>query len=259
MSALHHWHDINGQTWHGSEHFPLKVCHAATSSLPSSSTLPPRPPVLPAHLLALWHNLDFNDTFDSAVSAVATCAFWGVCHLGEITVPSIASFNATIHVTQTPGVTFLTSGPTATHSAKFHVPWTKTTKFLGADICITAISNDSCPVLAMEHHLLSNMGLPPSSHLFAYRTASGCLPMMKKAFTERCAEVFMHAGLPAIYGHSFQIGGATEHLQQGLSIDLLKIQGHWKSDAFEHYLRSTNEVQGYLRSGCLCRVMSRWG
>ncbi|KAF9515389.1 hypothetical protein BS47DRAFT_1255538, partial [Hydnum rufescens UP504] len=245
MSTLHHWHEINGQIWHGNDPFLLKVCHAATSSLPSSPSLPPRPPVFPVHLFALQNHLDFNNTFDSAVFAVATCAFWGVCHLGELTVPSVTSFDATIHVSWAPGVMFLGSGPSPTCSAKFHVPWTKTTKFLGADICITVISHGSSPVLAMEHHLLSNRGLHgllPLAHLFAYRTASGCLPMTKMAFNAWCTEVFMHAGFPAVYGHSLWIGGATEHLWQGLSIHLLKIQGCWKSDAFEHYLWKTDEV-----------------
>ena len=66
--------------------------------------------------------------------------------------------------------------------------------------------------------------------------------MTKAAFNDRCADIFSRSGLPAIYGHSFRIGGATEHLRRGLSIDLLKIQGRWKSDAFERYLRKTDEV-----------------
>ena len=242
MSALHHWHDINGQVWHGDHPFVQKIRHAAVASVPPPILRPTRPPVLPQHLVALRNSLNFNDTFDSAVFAVATCAFWGVCHLGEITVPSVAAFAPEQHVTHACGAVFSSHGYQHVRSVKFHVPWTKTEKFRGADISLTAISGPSCPVLALEHHLLSNAGLPPSAHFFAYKTPAGHLPMVKAAFMDRCTEIFTAAGLPPIQGHSFRIGGATEHLRRGLSVDLLKIQGRWKSDAFQRYMRKTDEI-----------------
>jgi hypothetical protein len=241
LSALHHWHDLNGQQWHGTDPFVLKIRHAAVSHLPPPSSLSTRYPVLPQHLVALRENLDFDNTFDSAVFAVATCAFWGVCRLGEITVPSISAFDSSYHVTRCCGLVF-SHGASNPQSAKFRLPWTKTEKSSGAFISLTAISGPSCPIIALQHHLLSNSDLPSSAHLFAYKTSTGFLPMVKKTFLDRCSDIFRSVGLLPIHGHSFRIGGATEHLRRGLSVDLLKIQGRWKSDAFQRYIRRSDEI-----------------
>jgi hypothetical protein len=241
LSALHHWHDLNGQQWCGNDPFVLKIRHSALAHLPPPTSLSTRPPVLPQHLIALRENLDFNNTFDSAVFVVATCAFWGVCRLGELTVPSISAFDPSIHVTRNCNLSFSDTS-SYPRSAKFSLPWTKTEKSSGTTVSITAIPGPLCPVVALRHHLLSNSDLPPSAHFFAYKTSKGFLPMVKKSFLDRCTNIFRSAGLATVHGHSFRIGGATEHLRRGLPVDLLKIQGRWKSDAFQRYLRRTDEI-----------------
>ena len=40
-------------------------------------------------------------------------------------------------------------------------------------------------------------------------------------------------------GHGLRRGGATFALQCGLPVDLLKIQGDWKSNCVERYLESS--------------------
>jgi hypothetical protein len=188
-----------------------------TISIPPPLPTSSQAPVLLQHLLALQNNLDFNNTFDSAVFAVATCAFWGVCHLGEITVPSISSFD--LAVTCTGSLLSFPPNSLTPHSITFHIPWSKTTRSAGADISITALLNLSCPVVALHHHLLSNSDLLPSAHLFTFKTPDGLHHMVKKAFTDCCSSIFLSADLPVVHGHSFRIGGATEHLHQGLSVD----------------------------------------
>jgi hypothetical protein len=242
LSALHHWHDLNGQQWHGSDPFVHKIRRAAVTCLPPSSSLSMRTPVIPQHLIALRENLDFTNTFDSAVFAVATCAFWGVCRLGEITVPSISAFDPAIHVTRSCDLSFSPRGSSNPQSAKFRLPWTKTERSSGAIVSLTAIPGPSCPIVALQHHLLSNSDLPSSAPFFAFKTSTGFLPMVKKSFLDRCSDIFCSVGLAAIHGHSFRIGGATEHLRRGLSVELLKIQGRWKSDAFQRYIRRTDEI-----------------
>ena len=184
MSALHHWHDLNGQVWHGADPFVLKVRWAAMAFVPPPLSQPTRPPVLTQHLDALCHMLNFNDTFNSAVFALATCAFWGVCHLGEITVPGVAALDTRQHVTWASLPVFSSHGNPPIQSTWFHIPWTKTEKFCGADIVLTAIAGPLCPVLALEHHLLSNASLPASAHFLAYQTPTGHLPMAKGTFLE---------------------------------------------------------------------------
>ncbi|KAF9519573.1 hypothetical protein BS47DRAFT_1288369, partial [Hydnum rufescens UP504] len=45
-------------------------------------------------------------------------------------------------------------------------------------------------------------------------------------------------------GRSFRIGGTPELLKRGLSHEWVKIQGRWKSDAFERYIRDTPRFLG---------------
>ena len=59
-------------------------------------------------------------------------------------------------------------------SVSFAIPWTKSTKELGATVILTAChdGNPLCPVTAFKNHLDVNSSIPPSSTLFAYKSSS---------------------------------------------------------------------------------------
>lgn len=240
LSGLRHWHDINDLVWNGSSPFMAKIRGAAQLHAPDRSR-PPRPPVTLQHLEALRSGLSFSNTRDSAVYAVATIAFWGVCRLGELTVPSLSTFSSRYNV---PRDTFLMRKvlPNGSRSVLFRIPWSKTTKRWGADIVLTAQAHGTCPIMALDHHLLINAGVPPEHGLFSYLEGGAPKYLTKAAFLARCAEVWKEYNLPMVQGHSFRIGGATEHLRRGLSLDLLQIQGRWTSDSFKLYLRHLDEI-----------------
>ena len=40
-------------------------------------------------------------------------------------------------------------------------------------------------------------------------------------------------------GHSFRRGGATFAMRCGVPVELIKIQGDWKSNAYERYLENS--------------------
>ena len=44
-------------------------------------------------------------------------------------------------------------------------------------------------------------------------------------------------------GHSFRRGGATIALQCGLPVDLIKVQGDWRSNACERYLEPSFDLR----------------
>jgi hypothetical protein len=240
LAALRHWHEINGLVWNGTTPRVLRVRHAAELHAPDRSQ-PPRAPVTLDHLQALREGLSLSNTRDSAIYAVATAAFWGVGRLGELTVPSLSTFNPRYHVTRG---TFILRRTLPNHgrSFLFRIPWSKTTKRWGAEFILTGQSHNTCPIMAMEHHLLINDDIPNHHGLFSYAENGAPKFLTKAAFLSRCREVWRAAGLPDVSGHSFRIGGATEHLRRGLSLDLLQLQGRWTSDAFKLYLRRLNEV-----------------
>lgn len=78
MAGLHFWHNLHGAPWFGSG-----LLRSATAGLskvvPESSKRPRRPPVTLDHMHALFRGLDLSNSFDAAVFATASVAFWCCC------------------------------------------------------------------------------------------------------------------------------------------------------------------------------------
>lgn len=143
-----------------------------------------------------------------------------------------------------PVVEMLPSIPTAliTNFFKVHVPWTKTTFFLGADILVSEQQRGACPVESMRHHTIINRAVPNNAPLFAYATQDGWAPLTRSAFLARCNELWAAAGLCTLTGHSFRIGGATAMLLRGIPPEIVAVQGRWKSSAFLKYWRQIDAI-----------------
>lgn len=84
LSGLQAWHTLNNAPWHGSLKLVVQVKKGCSKLAPPPK--PPRSPVTLRHMRALQKGLDMFSSFDAAAWAVATCAFWGCCRLGELTV-----------------------------------------------------------------------------------------------------------------------------------------------------------------------------
>ncbi|KAF6755572.1 hypothetical protein DFP72DRAFT_1045368 [Ephemerocybe angulata] len=84
MASLHAWHTVNNAPWKGDSKFVSQVKKGAVKLAPPPK--PPRKPVTLEHMKVLQRGLNMFDPFDAAVWAVGTCAFWGCCRLGELTV-----------------------------------------------------------------------------------------------------------------------------------------------------------------------------
>ena len=194
-------------------------------------------------MLVLIAELDLSDYFDIAVAVIAVCAFLACCRLGELTVPSELGFNPSRHVSRS--VRFdnesIVSNGRVGVSTSFKIPWSKTTKELGA--LITVIDTLKLPFSRLlSEHLRINGGAPESGHLFAYKTSKGFVPMTKNAFLSRCYQIWRIHNMLLPLGHSFRIGGATEWLLAGLAPEVVAKIGRWKSLAFLLYWRRISEV-----------------
>lgn len=250
MAALAMWHHIHDLPWVGRED-PLvnKLKKLAIAQAPADTVRPPRPPVTLDHLLALRKLLDIvTSPFDAAVWALATSAFWGTCRLGELTSPSLndkePSHRATRGSSRLKWTTKTQGGKPVTVGAQWFIPWTKTTKHVGATISISHWPHDSSPLPALANHLLRNK-LPPEATLFAYTNPAdprGWSPMVKSVFMKRCTDIWKESKLGPCSGHSFRIGGATELIRQGLTFEWVCLQGRWSSEAWRRYIRNTPEL-----------------
>ena len=132
-----------------------------------------------------------------------------------------------------------------THSTSFNIPWTKTTKELGATVILTAHCDGDplCPVTAFHNHLNINSALPASSALFAYTSPSGKPKnLLKSEFLKFITGIWSSAMLTHVLGHSFHIGGAVELLLVGVPPEIVAAPGGWTSLAFLLYWRCMDEI-----------------
>ena len=238
-------HTINHAPWYGDDKW-VHLCHTVANCEGTSQSheKPPCPPASLNHLRVLHQALDLTLPFHAAVWDVALTTFcqWG-CHcLGELTVLNLSSIDPTFNVTHSPGpiLCTLTDG---TRSVDVHVPWTKTTKECGADVVLTACSNDLCPCVAILNHFLVNNNIPPDQLLFSYKLPHGLYcPLTKQNFLSFVNKIWSDAGLLHVYGHSFCIGGAVKLLLAGVPPEIVAAIGGWTSLAFLLYWHRLREL-----------------
>lgn len=241
LSGIHGWHTVNHAPWYGDDKW-VHLCRTVANREGTSHEKPPRPPASLNHLRVLHQALDLTLPFHAAVWGVALATFWGCRRLGELTVLNLSSIDPTFNVTHSPGpiLRTLTDG---TRSIDVHVPWTKTTKECGADMILTARSNDLCPCVAILNHFLVNNNIPPDQPLFSYKLPHDRYrPLTKQDFLSFVNKIWSDAGLLHVYGHSFRIGGAVELLLAGVPPEIVAAIGGWTSLAFLLYWRRLREL-----------------
>src|SRR5882672_9206639 len=221
LLGLELWHIINGAPWHAGS-LVKHALQGSPSSAPHSYTRPKCPPVTLLHLTALRQHLNLNDTFDAAVWATTTVAFWCQCHLAKVCVDGL--FDPSIHASWSSP---RSSGSTASGIAyaSFWAPSTKT-RPEGEEI---RWIDSCCPCSAeraFNNHLKINDRVPLHMHIFAFETESGAFkPMCRHWFINRYNEIWSTVNLPSLSGQSFRIGGMTHLLLLGVDPFIVMAQG----------------------------------
>jgi hypothetical protein len=197
---------------------------------------PPRPPITINMLLALRLSLNHHDSFDCCVWAVATCAFFGLMRLGEVTVHSRQSWNIIKHLARCDMT--VDRDPHNKPIVKLSLPSAKTAK-PGMRQCIYLVEQRStCPLQALSQ-LFTTVPASPFDPLFSWRDHDNRVrPMTRRAFMSRVNTILQAWGWGTAFGHSFRIGGASFYLASGVSPETVRLAGRWKSIAFDTYIRS---------------------
>ena len=52
-------------------------------------------------------------------------------------------------------------------------------------------------------------------------------------------------GWGTTFGHSFRIGGASFYLSQKVDLEIVRLAGHWRSLAYEAYIRTFEQVASH--------------
>lgn len=236
-TGLRAWHILHGMEWKISEAEYRALLEGAARLAPSSSKRPKRNPFT-LEILERFHLcMDLNDPRDAAIFACLVCSFFSIARLGEFTVPAIAKFNPSLHITRH-NVDF-TQNHKNLPVIKFFLPTTKTAQG-GESVHCAPHPNASPtdPKRALDNHFALNPA-EPTAHLFAWKHPSGSLrPLSKKEVTKRIdAIIKSQPGLPDLKGHSLRIGGTLFYLLKGVPFDVVKTMGRWSSESFTIYLR----------------------
>ncbi|KIK91216.1 hypothetical protein PAXRUDRAFT_149992 [Paxillus rubicundulus Ve08.2h10] len=91
------------------------------------------------------------------------------------------------------------------------------------------------PLEALSLHKYINAGIPHSTPLFSYKTATGWQPLTRADFITHCNNIWVQNRFPNMPGHAFRISSTTELLLQGVNLDIISVQGRWTSQAFLDY------------------------
>jgi hypothetical protein len=108
---------------------------------------------------------------------------------------------------------------------------------------MTSRDDNLCPEKAYDNHMKVNANIPGWAPLFSFETGNGqWAPMTKDWFMRRCTEIWTHAKLNLVHGHSYRIGGSTELLLAGVPCEVVAALGEWTSLAFLLYWRKIEHI-----------------
>lgn len=101
-----------------------------------------------------------------------------------------------------------------------------------------------CPATAMllVYKLVPG---PPHAPLLCYPTLRGPIALSYRGFLSHLKSTLKRLGIDSskYAGHSFRRGGVSYGLAQHLPVDLLKLQGDWRSDCYQRYLEPDLETK----------------
>lgn len=159
LAGLHFWHIVNGAPWNGDDML-RHVRRGFAKLVPLTSKRAKRPPVTLEALCILHDRLNLSNSFDAAIWALPSVAFWSCCRLGELLIPSAHAFDAFKHVSRKILPLSFSTLDNGTRFSSIHIPWSKTNLNDGADISMTARDHRTCPIRALDNHLFGNASLP---------------------------------------------------------------------------------------------------
>ncbi|KAG1839801.1 hypothetical protein F4604DRAFT_1691071 [Suillus subluteus] len=133
-------------------------------------------------LHAIKATLELSDPFDACIWAMASCAFFGMMHFGEVSVESRAAFNPTKHLTRKD--VFLGTDLSGKSYAHLDLPSAKTAHPGEIQSVFFVAEGSLCPIAAL-HNLASAVPALPDDPLFSWRDRTGEIrPMIKQRALE---------------------------------------------------------------------------
>ena len=119
---------------------------------------------------------------------------------------------------------------------KIHIKCSKIDMFHpGCDIYLGIGNSEICSLAAIGSYLRVCREAPAS--LFLFRDGR---PLLRQILAPKVQHILCSAGYSETYsGHSLRIGAATTEASCGVPDHLIKTLGHWSSDAYQVYIRTS--------------------
>ena len=175
--------------------------------------------------------------FDNIMLWAACCVcYFGFLRSGEVTVPSEAAYDSSVHLNMSDIAVDSIYSPS---TIKIKIKASKTDQFRkGVDIYLGRTHNQLCPVEA----LLAYIAIRGKEQGMLFRFEDKRL-LTKDRFVSRVRETLSQTGVnEKLYsGHSFRIGAATTAGRKGLSSEKIQTLGRWESSAYLLYIRLPRE------------------
>lgn len=256
MSAVRAWHLAQGWTPPLSSDELIRInwsLRGLENQQAQRRKRPLRPPITIHMLATLKQELDLTHSWDACVWAAACCAFWGLMRFGEVTVKSRAAFTPgkclarkhMVSATDIDGRPYI----------RLDLPSAKTAAPGEIQSVWLVREGTLCPLEALRN-LLHVCPAGDDDPLFSWIDAGGAArPLTIEPAMNTINNILVRHGWGTKFGHSFRIGGASFYLAQGVSTDIVRIAGRWRSMAYEAYIRSFEQVS----SRHLANIASRYG
>lgn len=176
------------------------------------------------------------------------CMFWAACNLGyfgflrsaEFTVPNLASFSTTLHLSVQDIAVDSDSNPLC---LRVRIKASKTDPFRkGCFVHIGKVRSLLCALQAVMSYLsITGNSAGP---LFLLQDGR---PLSRALLTRWIRQIMVAAGIPGNFSsHSFRIGAATVAARNGVPDHLIQALGRWTSNAYQLYIRTPSEALACL-------------
>ena len=202
----------------------------ASRGVATRERLPITPGIL-RQIKAVWE-CKSQDPDTVMMWAAACLGFFGFLRAGEMTVPSDADYDPTIHLNC---CDIAVDNPRKPTVLRVTIKQSKTDPFRrGINLFLGKTATDLCPVKAMLNYLLVRSdGAGP---LFKFQDGRF---LTRQRLVNSIREALQAAGIDQTKycGHSFRIGAATTAAQRGMEDSVIKTLGRWKSLAYLEYVK----------------------
>ena len=168
--------------------------------------------------------------------AASVMCFFGFFRAGEITSPSLTSFDNSRHLSWGDVSIDNHSKP---RMLEVHLKYSKTDQWgKGVNVYLRTTGCSLCPVTGVITYMSVRGG---SSGPF-FKLQNGH-PLTKSHFSQQLRTALQAIGLPYqnFAGHSFRIGAATAAARAGIKDSTIQAMGRWSSGAFLTYIRTPRE------------------